>query len=99
MILSDAVVCFCRSALKEKPGDPLNIPTNAPLKRLEQIITLISKQQEITIEYLASHCQVSIKTIKRDITKLKKENRIERVGTQKSGYWKIIDEKNGTRNS
>ncbi len=32
---------------------------------------------------------VADKTIKRDISKLKEQNRLTRVGSQKSGYWKV----------
>ncbi len=68
---------------------PISVPKNVPLKRLEMIIEQIKKNRNITIAELANILNVSDKTIKRDIAKLKQENKIARVGSSKSGYWEI----------
>ena len=68
---------------------PRSVPKNVPLKRLEMIIEQIKKNRNITIAELANILNVSDKTIKRDIAKLKQENKIARVGSLKSGYWEI----------
>lgn len=85
----DVILQTCKDALETSQYVPLNVPRNVPLKRLEQIVALISENREITIEQMAELCGVSTKTIKRDLAKLKNENRIERVGSLKSGYWKV----------
>jgi len=79
--------------IKESKKDvPLKVPKNVPLKRLDEIIALIKKDKDITIIQIADILGVTDKTIKRDIAKLKSENKIVRVGSLKSGYWEIVDE-------
>ena len=76
----------------EKENVPKNVPKNVPLKRLDKILSFIDKNKDITIIELANILNVTDKTIKRDIAKLKIEDRLRRIGSLKSGYWKIIDE-------
>jgi predicted HTH transcriptional regulator len=72
---------------------PLNVPSNVPknvsLNRLNEIVTLIKKDKNITIIQIANILGVADKTIKRDITKLKNEGKIIRIGSLKNGYWDI----------
>ena len=70
--------------------DTVNVPVNVPVNRLEKIKEIIQKNNKITISEIASEIQVNEKTIKRDITKLKKESILKRVGSDKTGYWEII---------
>lgn len=42
---------------------------------------------------LAGLLNVTRRTIKRDIAELKEQNRIERVGSPRTGYWKVLDNK------
>ena len=73
---------------------PLNVPLNVPKeKRLKLILDLIKENPGITQPTLASEFNVDIKTIKRDMEKLKAENKVIRIGGSKDGYWEIIDEK------
>ena len=76
----------------EKENVPKNVPNNVPLNRVNKIIKLIKKDKNITILQIANILGVTDKTIKRDISKLKNDNKIARVGSLKSGYWEIIDE-------
>jgi len=78
---------------ESKKNVPLIVPKNVPLKRLDTILSLIKKDKNITIAQLSNILSVTDKTIKRDITKLKNENLVKRVGSLKSGYWQLIDEK------
>jgi len=39
---------------------------------------------ELTLSF-----EVNEKTIKRDIEQLKKENRVERIGSAREGYWEV----------
>jgi Fic family protein len=86
----EAILTSCKKVLNETQDVPLNVPKNVPLKRLEKIVELIKENKDITIDQLALECAVSSKTIKRDITKLKDEGRVERVGSLKAGQWKVI---------
>jgi len=69
---------------------PKNVPKNVPLKRLDKILALIQKNRNITLAQMADILKVSNKTIQRDILKLKKSNKIKRLGSLKSGYWEIL---------
>ena len=88
----EAILQSCKKTLIESQNVPLKVPKNVPLKRLEKILKLIQEDKNITIEQLASLCEVSSKTIKRDISKLKNDGRLQRVGSLKSGYWEIVDD-------
>ncbi len=76
----------------KKDNVPKNVPKNVPLKRLDKIVNIIKKDNNITLLELANKLGVTDKTIKRDISKLKKANKIVRVGSLKSGHWKILNE-------
>jgi len=86
----EAILKACEYELKNDSNVPINVPKNVPIKRLEKILSLITENSSITIEQLAHICEVSDKTIKRDITKLKEQDLLERHGSLKSGYWKLI---------
>lgn len=73
----------------KKSNVPKNVPKNVPLKRVTKILSLINKNKNITIVELANILKVTDKTIKRDISKLKKENKLIRVGSLKSGHWEV----------
>jgi len=75
----EAILLACQKTLDETQNVPLSVPKNVPLKRLDQIIGLIKKNKDITIEQLAHACNVSAKTIKRDIAKLKEDGKLKRV--------------------
>jgi len=64
-------------------------PKNDPKKRLNYILDLIQNDKFITIKELSEKLNISEKTIKRDISKLKEQNRLQRVG-KKGGYW-VVD--------
>ena len=82
-----SILTICRETLNNVP---INVPTNDPKKRMEKILDLIRADRSITIQALAHRLDVSEKTIKRDLEKLKKEGKIERVG-KKGGYWEVLE--------
>ncbi|MBL0686530.1 MAG: Fic family protein [Sulfurospirillum sp.] len=85
-----------KQILKDKKNVPLNVPKNVPLnvplKRLDNIMKIIKKDKDITMAQIADKLGVTDKTIKRDIVKLKEENRLKRAGSLKAGHWEIVDE-------
>jgi len=68
-------------------NEPLNEPLNY---RLKQILKHINANNSIAIAELSNFCEVGRETIKRDIKKLKELKIIERIGSDKTGYWKIL---------
>ncbi len=61
--------------------------------RLTMILKLINDDNNITTKQLSLLCNVSQITIKRDIEKLKKQNKLKRIGSERTGYWEIINDK------
>lgn len=59
-------------------------------KTQQEIYNLILSNQHITYLFLANEIKKSEETIRRNIKFLVKNKLIERVGSDKSGYWKII---------
>ncbi|MBK7380862.1 MAG: DeoR family transcriptional regulator [Ignavibacteriales bacterium] len=49
----------------------------------------MKQKPETTIDELCKILKVTNKTVKRDLEKLKRENKIKRIGPDKGGYWKI----------
>lgn len=74
---------------------PKNVPKNVPKKlkakdRQMFIIEEMNINPKVTIMELGNKFNVSDKTIKRDIEKLKKENKIYRQGSLTEGRWIVI---------
>jgi Fic family protein len=85
----EAILEACKNEmfLQNVPND---VPKNVPKEREEKIISLVKDNPHITIEQLSIKCNVSDKTIKRDIAKLKKEGVIKREGGAKNGVWIVL---------
>ena len=88
----EAILKSCENELINGKNVPINVPKNVPIKRLDKILSLIADNSSITIDQLAQLCKVSDKTIKRDITKLKEQGLLERQGSLKSGFWKLLQQ-------
>ena len=84
----NCVVCTDKNLVTIE-NDTLNDTLN-DRTRSEKILTLIKEKPTITQTELAKKLDVSTETIKRDILKLKKNNQIKRVGSDKTGYWQLI---------
>ena len=54
------------------------------------ILNLLENVPDITQNELSKKTNLSLRTVKRIIQQLKQKNIIERVGSDKKGYWKII---------
>jgi ATP-dependent DNA helicase RecG len=59
-------------------------------KMSEKILRLIGENNSVTTEEIASLLGKSTRTIERQIKQLKEQGKIERIGPDKGGYWKII---------
>jgi len=73
-------------------GVPDDVPDDVPDKRIEFVFELIKKNNQVFLKDLAITLKVSTRTIRRDIEKLKNMNRLKRIGSEKSGYWIIIND-------
>lgn len=53
------------------------------------LIELIKQNQRITAIEISQHLKVSLSTVRRRIKTLKAQGLLERIGSDKTGYWKI----------
>jgi ATP-dependent DNA helicase RecG len=80
--------------------DPMILGVQADLKnngsnnrsksQADDLIKLIKLYPDVNYDRLAQALRVSPATVKRNIQKLKKANRLKRVGSKKTGYWELI---------
>lgn len=71
---------------------PVNVPVNITLNKMEQeVLNLLSAFPNYTREQMADATSKSIKTIQRTLKSLTQKGLIERVGSDKTGYWKLIE--------
>jgi Fic family protein len=68
---------------------PNDVPNKFSDKRLKIIVDFMKMNNKITLQEIANILRVNSKTIKRDVENLKREGNIERVGNNRTGYWKI----------
>jgi predicted HTH transcriptional regulator len=76
----------------EPTNDPvkaINDPVNDPVKR--NILQYLKQNPKANYKELADKTGYSTATIKRHIQELKKMGIIERIGSDKTGRWKIIE--------
>jgi predicted HTH transcriptional regulator len=72
-------------------NDPVNVnhdPVNDPVNSFD-VLELLKINPDITYDELVEKTGRSRATIKRMIKRLKQERYISRVGSDKTGYWKI----------
>jgi ATP-dependent DNA helicase RecG len=59
--------------------------------RGSEIIGLIQENTQISMREMSIKLNVNIKTVKRDLQKLKKAGLLKRIGPDKGGHWKVIE--------
>lgn len=68
-------------------NDPVNVELNITE---ESILRIIMKNPKVTQISIANKLDISEKTVKRNIAKLKEKGIIKRIGADKNGYWKVL---------
>ena len=72
-------------------NEPINEPINEPVNERQQTILSIMKQNPFIIrEDLANKLGISLATLKRELTSLRKEGYITRSGSDKNGQWIVV---------
>ena len=77
-----------------RPKQVVNAPVNAPVKLTAtqaNILNLIRKDANITIEAIVQFLGKDRRTITRNIGVLREKQLLRRVGSDKTGYWEIIE--------
>ncbi|POY36783.1 transcriptional regulator [Solitalea longa] len=60
-------------------------------KSMGKIVGLIQENPNITIADLSKKVGITPNAIEKNLSKLKKQGKIERIGPDKGGYWKILN--------
>lgn len=66
-----------------------NVVVN-PLDRLQTILNMLKQDNTLSAAQIAEKLSMNIRTIQRDLTKLKQRGMINHVGPDKGGYWEIL---------
>ena len=80
-------------SLNDPINDPINDSINDPINLTERqklILQMFSEEKNLSRERLCEKIGLSDATAKREIAFLKKTGYLERVGSFKSGYWKVL---------
>jgi ATP-dependent DNA helicase RecG len=59
-------------------------------KTSEKILELIRKNNKITIKKLSGILEITERAVEMQISKLKKDNRLKRIGSAKGGHWEVV---------
>ncbi len=57
----------------------------------DTVFDLIKKNNHITAVEISEKLKISLSTSKRRIKTLKEQGKIKRIGSDKTGYWKVIE--------
>ena len=72
----------------------VNASVNASVKLSDtqlSIISLLKTTSQITLKEIATKVGINQATVSRNINKLKQLGLIERIGSDKTGFWKVND--------
>ncbi len=67
------------------------VPEKSSEKTVEKILILIRENPKITMKEMEKATGLSRRGIEWNITKLKKEGKIKRVGPDRGGHWDVIE--------
>lgn len=57
----------------------------------DTVFSLITQDKNITANEISERLRISLSTVRRKIKELRNNGKIERIGSDKTGYWKIIE--------
>jgi len=64
---------------------------NVGVKTTDKVLALIKENNKITITEMAAALEITTRTIERAIKDLKQNNKIIRIGSDKTGSWQIVN--------
>ena len=87
-IIGDAIVQYVESDEKDDSG--LGSGLNGGLNEIEKaILSLVRANQYIGVFEMAQKLSKPVRTIENNISRLKERGILSRIGSKKTGYWKI----------
>jgi predicted HTH transcriptional regulator len=57
----------------------------------DTVFSLIKQEKNITAKEISERLKMSLSTVRRKIKELRNNGKIERIGSDKTGYWKITE--------
>jgi ATP-dependent DNA helicase RecG len=60
------------------------------VKTADKIMKFIKNNSRITIAELAKNLKISTRAVEKHIAQLKSSGLIERIGSDKAGYWEVV---------
>jgi predicted HTH transcriptional regulator len=57
----------------------------------DTVFSFIEQDNKITAKEIGERLKMSLSTVRRKIKELRDNGKIERIGSDKTGYWKIIE--------
>ena len=57
----------------------------------DTVFSLIKQDNKITAKEISERLKMSLSTVRRKIKELRDNKKIERIGSDKAGHWKIIE--------
>jgi ATP-dependent DNA helicase RecG len=57
----------------------------------DQVLGLLSENPRMTIPELAKALEITTRGVEKQITKLRRIDRLRRIGSAKGGYWEVVE--------
>jgi predicted HTH transcriptional regulator len=57
----------------------------------DTVFSFIEHDNKITAKEIGERLKISLSTVRRKIKEIRDNGKIERIGSDKTGYWKIIE--------
>ena len=73
---------------------PLKTPPKTPLKTTVAVLGLLAGNPRLTASELAAQLDKSESAVKRAMRTLRESGRLQRIGSDKNGHWKVLDANN-----
>jgi fido (protein-threonine AMPylation protein) len=94
-ILKNRAMHILYSDTTKSSNDTVKLP-NDTVKSLndtvnDPVFTLIKDDNKITATQISEQLKISMSTVRRKIKELKSSYKLERIGSDKTGYWKITE--------
>ncbi len=84
----NVVIPFNKEVLKNRPVSENSLPKDLPAGEMKVLIELIENNLS-TAAQLSEKLNIPFRSVQRYISELKEKGYIERVGSNKNGYWKV----------
>ena len=78
--------------VKEEEKGSRQIPETRAVKTRDEILALLRNDPSMTIDEVCKKVGVTKRVTERHFERLKKDGIIKRIGSDKTGYWKILEE-------